>query len=158
MSRSDTNKSRNNFSSNNSNLILTKLNRDRKFRLPSKFGIRYYSTELMGPPLRPAATKISLISKLINENGSFDILFVKSNKVKLGEAIIFSFSVNCENVDLLNELKDFFKDCGKIEIRKNSYPADQRYVVKDLKSINEKLIPLLDRCNLRRSRNLFYVY
>ncbi len=145
---SDTNKSRNNFSSNNSNLILTKLNRDRKLRLPSReyLGIRYYSTELM----RPSATKISLISKLINENGSFDILFVKSKKVKLGEAIIFSFSVNCENVYLLNELKDFFKDCGKIEIRKNS----ARYVVKDLKSINEKLIPLLDRCNLQS--NLFY--
>ena len=150
MSRSNTNKSCNNFSSNNSNLILIKLNRDRKFKLPSKFGIRYYSTELMGP----SATKISLdaqLPKLINENGSFDILFVKSKKVKLGEEIIFSFSVNCENVDSLNELKDFFKDCGKIEIRKNY----ARYVVKGLKSINEKLIPLLDRCNLQS--NLFYV-
>ena len=54
------------------------------------------------------------------------------------------------DVGLLNELKDFFKDCGKIEIRKNT----ARYIVKDLKSINEKVIPLLDKLNLQD--NLFY--
>jgi hypothetical protein len=82
-----------------------------------KIGIRCYSTIL--------ASNISPIYKLINENGSFDILFVKSKKVKLGEAVIFNFSVDCENIDLLKELKYFFKDLacgGKIEIKKNSYP------------------------------------
>jgi ATP-dependent 26S proteasome regulatory subunit len=112
--------------------------------LQSKIGIRYYSTEL--------TPKISLMSELINKHGSFDILFVKSKKVKLGEAVIFNFIVDCANVDLLNELKDFFKDCGKIEIRQNS----ARYVVKDLKSINEKVIPLLDKCDLHS--DLCYVY
>jgi hypothetical protein len=140
----------------------------------TKIGLRYYSSK--GPEL---TSNISLISELINKNGSFDILFVKSNKVKLGEAVIFNFIVEaqacaqrmhprrdsmqalpkgpkgaaCEgnfDLDLLNELKDFFKDCGKIEIRKNT----ARYIVKDLKSINEKVIPLLDKCNLQN--NLFY--
>jgi len=129
----------------------------------TKIGLRYYSSK--GPEL---TSNISLISELINKNGSFDILFVKSKKVKLGEAVIFNFIVEaqacaqrmhprrdsmqalpkgpkgaaCEgnfDLDLLNELKDFFKDCGKIEIRKNT----TRYIVKDLKSINEKVIPLL---------------
>ena len=118
------------------------INRDRKFRLQSNIGIRCFSTNL--------SLNTSSISKLINENGGFDILFVKSNKVKLGEIVVFSFSVNCENVGLLDELKYFFKDCGKIEIRKSF----ARYVVKDLKSINDKLIPLLDKCSLQS--NLFY--
>ena len=137
-------KSCNHVNSNNSNFIITKLNNNRKLRLQSKIGIRYYSTEL--------TPKISLMSELINKHGSFDILFVKSKKVKLGEAVIFNFIVDCANVDLLNELKDFFKDCGKIEIRQNS----ARYVVKDLKSINEKVIPLLDKCDLHS--DLCYVY
>ena len=140
----------------------------------TKIGLRYYSSK--GPEL---TSNISLISELINKNGSFDILFVKSKKVKLGEAVIFNFIVEaqacaqrmhprrdsmqalpkgpkgaaCEgnfDLDLLNELNDFFKDCGKIEIRKNT----ARYIVKDLKSINEKVIPLLDKCNLQN--NLFY--
>jgi hypothetical protein len=117
----------------------------------TKLGLRYYSSK--GSELTP---NISLISELINKNGSFDILFVRSKKVKLGEAVIFNFIVevliregNFE-IKLLNELKDFFKDCGKIEIRKNT----ARYIVKDLKSINEKVIPLLDKCNLQN--NLFY--
>jgi len=114
----------------------------------TKIGLRYYSSK--GPEL---TSNISLISELINKNGSLDILFVKSKKVKLGEAVIFNFIVEaqtlnprqagvCEgnfDIGLLNELKDFFKDCGKIEIRKNT----ARYIVKDLKSINEKVIPLL---------------
>ena len=119
----------------------------------TKLGLRYYSSK--GSELTP---NISLISELINKNGSFDILFVRSKKVKLGEAVIFNFIVevliregNCNfEIKLLNELKDFFKDCGKIEIRKNT----ARYIVKDLKSINEKVIPLLDKCNLQN--NLFY--
>ena len=140
----------------------------------TKIGLRYYSSN------RPELTSnIFLILELINKNVSFDILFVKSKKVKLGEAVIFNFIVEaqacaprmhprrdsmqalpkgpkgaaCEgnfDLDLLNELKDFFKDCGKIEIRKNT----ARYIVKDLKSINEKVIPLLDKLNLQD--NLFY--
>nr|YP_008964982.1 LAGLIDADG endonuclease [Annulohypoxylon stygium]AHB33541.1 LAGLIDADG endonuclease [Annulohypoxylon stygium] len=117
----------------------------------TKIGLRYYSSN------RPELTSnIFLILELINKNVSFDILFVKSKKVKLGEAVIFNFIVEAQtregnfDVGLLNELKDFFKDCGKIEIRKNT----ARYIVKDLKSINEKVIPLLDKLNLQD--NLFY--
>jgi len=137
----------------NAQAINRKLSRVHKYGSNghTKIGLRYYSSK--GSELTP---NISLISELINKNGSFDILFVRSKKVKLGEAVIFNFIVevliregNFE-IKLLNELKDFFKDCGKIEIRKNT----TRYIVKDLKSINEKVIPLLDKCNLQN--NLFY--
>jgi len=137
----------------NAQAINRKLSRVHKYGYNghTKIGLRYYSSK--GSELTP---NISLISELINKNGSFDILFVRSKKVKLGEAVIFNFIVevliregNFE-IKLLNELKDFFKDCGKIEIRKNT----TRYIVKDLKSINEKVIPLLDKCNLQN--NLFY--
>ena len=87
----------------------------------TKIGLRYYSSN------RPELTSnIFLILELINKNVSSDILFVKSKKVKLGEAVIFNFIVEAQtregnfDVGLLNELKDFFKDCGKIEIRKNT--------------------------------------
>jgi hypothetical protein len=139
----------------NAQAINRKLSRVHKYGSNghTKLGLRYYSSK--GSELTP---NISLISELINKNGSFDILFVRSKKVKLGEAVIFNFIVevliregNCNfEIKLLNELKDFFKDCGKIEIRKNT----ARYIVKDLKSINEKVIPLLDKCNLQN--NLFY--
>ena len=116
-----------NLKNNYNNSI--KLNR--KLKLPgtrvygpkshTKIGLRYYSSN------RPELTSnISLILELINKNGSFDILFVKSKKVKLGEAVIFNFIVEAQtresnfDIGLLNELKDFFKDCGKIEIRKNT--------------------------------------
>lgn len=112
----------------------------------TKIGLRYYSSN------RPGLTSNVSLLELINKNASFDILFVKSKKVKLGEAVIFNFIVEVGNfdIDLLNELKGFFKDCGKIEMRKNT----SRYIIKDLKSINEKVIPLLDKWNLQN--NLFY--
>ena len=150
-----------NVSKNFQNNYNSSIKLNRKFKLPgtrvygpnghTKIGLRYYSSN------RPELTSnIFLILELINKNVSFDILFVKSKKVKLGEAVIFNFIVEAQtregnfDVGLLNELKDFFKDCGKIEIRKNT----ARYIVKDLKSINEKVIPLLDKLNLQD--NLFY--
>ena len=83
-----------NLSRNNYGPNLARSNRDRKsreftllgFRYLPKIGIRCYSTRL--------ASNISPIYKLINENGSFDILFVKSKKVKLGEAVIFNINPN----------------------------------------------------------------
>lgn len=131
-----------------------------------KTGLRYYSLCTKGSVL--SSNMMPEVLDFINKNVSFEILFVKSKKTKLGEAVIFNFIVQVQTlsptaesnlyIELLNELKYFFKDCGKIEIRKNT----ARFIVKDLKSINEIIIPTLDgvcmpgghKFNLQN--NLFY--
>lgn len=109
-----------------------------------KLGVRYYSTG----NLPSSVDKIdSVFIDLINES-LLNILVFKSNKHKLGEGVALSFTINSKDPNLLDKLYNMLDRCGKIVTRKNDFCL----IIKDIKSINEKVIPFLENCNLNNQK------
>lgn len=108
----------------------------------NRLGLRNYSTDL---------DQLSLIDpdliELVNES-IFDILVFKNNKHKLGEGVALSFTINSNNKKAIENLYNMLNRCGKIVKRKNYYC----YNIKDIKSINEIVIPFLENCNLNNKK------
>lgn len=114
-----------------------------KYRLSQgrKFGVRYFSTG--NQHSKPDSIFIDLINESI-----FNILVFKSNKHKLGEGVALSFTINCKDKILLDKLYNMLGRCGKIVQRKNYLCL----IIKDIKSINEKVIPFLENFNLNNKK------
>jgi len=115
-----------------------------------KLGIRCYSTVSQHTSLDKTD---NIFIDLINES-IFNILVFKSNKHKLGEGVALSFTIYSKNKNLLNKLYNILDRCGKIEPRKNYFCL----IVKDIKSINEKVIPYLENCNLNNKKFVEFNY
>jgi len=101
---------------------------------------RYYTTGLVN-------FNMSKIIELINKN-CFNILIFKSKKDKLGEGVSISFTVNSPDKNLLIALSNVLGGCGKVVARTNYFC----FIVNDLKSISEKVIPFLENCILHEVR------
>lgn len=111
-----------------------------------KLGLRYYSTKTNNQHL-PIDKIDSILIDLINES-IFNILVFKSNKHKLGEGVALSFTVNSKDKNFLDKLYNMLDRCGKIVQRKDYFCFN----IKDIKSINEKVIPFLENCNLNNKK------
>lgn len=109
-----------------------------------KLGIRYYSS---------VNKTDNFFIDLLNES-IFNILVFKSNKHKLGEGVALSFTINSKDKYLLDKLDNMLDRCGKIVTRKNYFC----FIVKDIKSINEKVIPFLENCNLNNQKLIEFNY
>ena len=109
-----------------------------------KLGIRYYSTGGQ----HSSVDKIdNIFISLINES-IFNILVFKSNKHKLGEGVALSFTINTKDKILMDKLYNILGRHGKIVPRKNYFCL----IIQDIKSINEKIIPYLENCNLNNKK------
>ena len=121
-----------------------------KYRLNQgrNLGVRYYSTgNRDSGEAKHASHPSSVFMDLINES-IFKILVFKSNKHKLGEGAALTFTINSKDKNLLDKLYCMLDRRGKIVPRKNSFCL----TIKDIKSINEKVIPFLENCNLNNKK------
>jgi len=115
-----------------------------------KLGIRYYST---GGQHSSVDKTDNVFLGLINES-IFNILVFKSNKHKLGEGVSLSFTINTKDKNLLDKFYNILGRSGKIVPRKSYFCL----IIKDIKSINEKVIPYLENCNLNNKKLVEFKY
>ena len=98
----------------------------------------------------PAKVSSYWVIEAVNEYAfdCFHVLIFKSNKHKLGEGVSLIFSINIPLKDeklIRSSRQVLFGDCGQLVKKKDYF----NFIVKDLLSINEKIIPFFNKYNLQ---------
>lgn len=98
----------------------------------------------------------SFITGFVDAEGSFMIQITESKMSKLDWAVIGSFQIRLHSKDLLilKEIQKFFGGIGKINI----LPKDQSitYLVRDMKSLTNVIIPHFDNYPLQSAKKIDY--
>jgi LAGLIDADG endonuclease len=100
----------------------------------------------------------SFITGFTDAEGSFMIQITESKMSKLGWAVIGSFQIrlHSKELPLLKEIQKFFGGIGKISILFKDQSAT--YLVRDIKSLTNVIVPHFDLFPLQSAKKLIMNY